>query len=236
MNHELQQVANEILYAPREGGVWTYEGRVSDLHKEFSCSLPVFFVQDHNAAGFIWDQAHALGKISDHSTLMHVDAHDDLALRLPLPRDTQELSSLSYEVGSFILPRVHLGIIDTIVWMHPSSVHPPLGLGEYDHLSFTSYPDSLQSRRLAHTPHVIETIQVPDIHAEILDIDLDYFTQDAPTYYPDFIFQKTVRNVITELKRRVQNVKLVTVALSPGYIQFSHANAILIEAMRLFKQ
>jgi len=218
MDAERKNTINEILYSSHHRrSLWTADGMVTDLRKEFSRTVPVFYMQDHDAAGPVWDAARELGIIPRGATLVHVDAHDDLAVRLPLPEAPADLSHLSYDVGAFIMPRVHAGIISHIAWVHPENVSPPEDSGQTDGL-------------------LVGTIKFPKMKAELLDIDLDYFTKKIPQWHPDAWIRARVRTDIQELLHNVTGVRVITVALSPGYIRFSQAKTILIEVMHQLRQ
>lgn len=232
---ERKHIMSEMLYSDRSLRMWTNSGEVHKLTPEvFRDPVSIFYMQEHNVAGYVWDLAAQHGVIAPMATLVHVDAHDDMALQHPLPRTINEATIYSYSVGAFIIPRIQTGVIDNVIWLHPKNVHPdtmtatPIAQG-----ASLRYPNSLRSPDLRGGYHVMDTSDLPKVQAELLDIDLDYFTKKYPEETPDFVLRALVARDLKEILRRVSGVRIITVALSPGYIRYSDAKPVLEEALRV---
>jgi len=178
---------------------------------------PVFVMQDHDGAGRIWDWAYFYGVIPSNSTLVHVDADDDLVLPGILPEALDALLIENYEVGSFILPRVNIGMIRDIVWIQPKSAT------RYSTCSLAS----IESPRLLSKPSVRVTKDIPLIEADLLDIDLDFFTAGLSEFYPDFLLKNKAASFISSVVQKIRGVKVITIATSPGYIQSGRERLLL---------
>ena len=190
-------------------------------------------MRNHDGAGKVWDRAFQAGAIKQHSVLCHIDAHDDLAKRGILPCSFAELTKKNYQVGSFILPRVNVGIIDTIIWIKPKGEDPTNKLRRNtETASFVNFPSSLEAEDLRNKPLVHTTDKITPASADLLDIDLDFFTQGLSKFTPNFVLKRRVSAFMKELFNNISGVKIITIATSPGYIQSGREIIILETVLR----
>jgi len=194
--------------------------------------VPTFVMRDHDGAGKVWDQAYAEGNISQ-ATLVHIDAHDDLAFHTPLPTSFVELQMANYEVGSFIIPRVAVGIIGKMYWVIPRNM--PQQFLQHSVLKNSSsvirYPESLLHEKVNTTFQLEVTREVPAVTADLLDLDLDFFTYQLSGYVPDYVLKLQVKKHLHKVFTVVQKPKIITIATSPGYIQFNRERPVLEAAL-----
>ena len=192
---------------------------------------PVFIMFDHNEAGKVWDRAYQFGLLNCNSHLTHVDAHDDLSLRKPLPTSYEELVDREYQAGSFILPRVNIGMIGKITWVKPLNHSlPTTQVTQSPGSSVLSYPYSICANDLRNKPTISETSEIPYMDSDLLDIDLDFFTHGLSPHMPDCILKRRVSNFMNKLLERIWGIKIITIAISPGYIQ-TNREKILLESV-----
>jgi hypothetical protein len=91
-------------------------------------ALEVRIVESHNRVLLGWLAAARAGRIPREGvTLIHVDAHADLAApRGPLapgfPQDDLALFERT-DIASFVLAAVRAGLVDEVVWVHPPWSH-----------------------------------------------------------------------------------------------------------------
>ncbi|MBI2034190.1 MAG: UPF0489 family protein [Candidatus Levybacteria bacterium] len=229
---------DQVLYGGRTNTIWHIDKNgvpsLAELKPGSFVSNPVFVVLYHDGAGRVWDRAHRYGVIPSNSTLVHVDAHDDLALPPTLPQTIDELSTQEYGVGSFILPRVKVGMIGRIVWVKPQTVESPGEEAGNQNMTLQTihFPESIESPLLPSKPKVTVTEDVPLIKADLLDIDLDFFTAGLPEWFPNFFLKKKVTVFITSLVRKIQGIKIITIAVSPGYTHSSRERVLLESTMK----
>lgn len=194
----------------------------------------LYVMRDHDGAGKVWDAAFEAGQFSA-ATLVHVDAHDDLAFHSPLPRTREDVFQQEYEVGSFILPRVNVGCIQNIYWVAPFS---PERSSQERRVSSSGivipYPESLGSDELSTKPTVIVSREIPQVTAELIDIDLDFFTYDLASYYPNYLLKMQAKKFFETVLKRVLAPKIITIAISPGYITGGRETPLLEAALEVF--
>lgn len=195
---------------------------MTKLGRESYLNRPVFIMQDHDGAGRVWDAAYYHGVIPQGSTLVHVDAHDDLSLPDYLPTTLEELGKHDYNVGDFILPRVNVGIVSNIVWIKPPK-----------RAFWRAWYETHAEWRLSHKPKIEVSDYVPEMNADILDIDLDFFTDDINNPVPDFFLQRNATKFLSKLMEKVSGVKIITIATSPGYIQMNRERPLLEAALEV---
>lgn len=157
----------------------------------------VCLTRDHDIAGKVWDRYFELGIISAASKFLHIDAHDDLYMPAVLPNSFLDLTQTKYQVGSFILPRAHLGLLSEIIWIRPPRVTQS-GTGT------KSYPQSINCNDLLHKPFVIEFDSIPTVSTDILDIDLDFFTNMYGDAVPHWMFTMLVKETWRLLEKELR--------------------------------
>lgn len=226
-----------ILYGKRKA-IWEVTFGSPTLFKPEQLDLGhtrLYVMRDHDGAGKVWDAAFDAGQFSA-ATLVHVDAHDDLAFHSPLPQTREEVLRQEYEVGSFILPRVNVGCIQNIYWVAPFSLDrttqerraPSSG-------RVIPYPESLGSDELSTKPTVIVSKEIPQVTAELIDIDLDFFTYDLESYYPNYLLKIQAKKFFETILKRVLAPKIITIAISPGYITGGRERPLLEAALEVFQ-
>lgn len=72
-----------------------------------------------------------------------------------------------------------------------------------------------------------ETSKIPNIDSDLLDIDLDFFTHGLSPHTPDFILKKRVSGFTDKLLEKIQGIKIITIAISSGYIQTGREKILL---------
>ena len=188
-----------FLFGAKRKEIWQMQSGQINRFNDNEIIIPgvsLFLMKDHDGAGKIWDFAYEQQTIN-HATLLHVDAHDDLAFRLPLPATFTQLQESEFQVGSFIVPRINLGIISKMIWVFPRNMRDAY----------------------ARHPQVEITKEIPVIEAELIDIDLDFFTYNLPIGYPNFLLKQRAKRFLSDLFKLVTKPKIITVATSPGYIK-----------------
>jgi hypothetical protein len=225
--------SDELLYRLPKNEAFLFHKNgfipLPEVEDEQFLENPLFLMHHHNHAGKVWDRAFELGVIGEKSNLLHIDAHDNLAIREPFPGTEQG-------VGSFILPRVESGVIRSITWL----THLPYAQPGFDNgqsASFIHYPNSLVSPLLTRRPTVQEISKLTEKEPfDLLDIDLDYFTQGLNQQIPDFILRLQTRKFMRELQEKVEGVKVTTIAISPGYIQRGREGILVEEILRALRK
>ena len=89
--------------------------------------IPIFIVEEHHEAFFIWRYAILQQMIPrTGNALLHVDEHSDLNLPTlstslkelgPDLRDTLSFIRQNFGISEFILPAVYQGLFNEIYWM-----------------------------------------------------------------------------------------------------------------------
>ena len=92
-----------------------------------SSTIPLFIVEEHHEAFFIWNYGYFNGLIrSFGNTLLHVDSHDDMVIaRLnssvdELEDDLPKIYNYTYQefgIASFIIPAIYKGIINNYTFL-----------------------------------------------------------------------------------------------------------------------
>lgn len=200
--------------------------------------MPIFVMRDHDGAGKIWDQAYVDGIISQ-ATLIHIDAHDDLAFRTPLPTSFAQLQAGNYEVGSFIIPRAVTGIIGKMYWVIPRGMQHHYGQPPMPQMNnpVIRYPESLQHEAVSAALQLEVTREIPVVTADLLDLDLDFFTYNLSGYIPDYVLKLRIKQYLNKVFSSIQKPKIITIATSPGYIQCNRERPVLeaaLEAVQTF--
>ncbi len=215
---------DEVFSFGNKRSVWLAEKftlhKVDRLRREDFTGLPIFIMRDHDGAGRIWDQALELSILPKNSTLVHIDAHHDLGLPDELPNSVEELSFANFQAGSFILPRVNTGIIKDIVWIRSKSTDPRLA----------DMNRNIGSSRLLAKPNVKVVKGIPKMQADLLDIDLDFFTDGNGEWYQNSLLKRNLHAFMLQLAKGIKGIKIITIATSPGYIQ-SGKERLLLESI-----
>ena len=156
--------------------------------------IPLFFIEEHNEAFYIWHYAISHSLISSsNNILLHVDTHSDLSspvLTTPindLSNHLPDIHKFTYDelgIGSFIYPAIYQGIFNQIFWMgyFDNSLAPMKIqiLSTYNNegkifLLNQSFPNDSKSISFSRQDFTINdslSIKQP----VVLDIDLDYFS------------------------------------------------------------
>jgi hypothetical protein len=223
--------SNELLYRLPKNEAFLFRNDqftpLPELSQKDFLEYPIFLMHDHKEAGRVWKKAFELGVIGKNLSLLHIDAHDDLALRNPFPDGEPQNES-------FILPLVEKGLIRDITWVcnHPNA---PVDFEPDAHSVTVPYPYSLTHPSLTKRPIVSEVGKLTDIQAfDLLDIDLNFFTEDVNQNVPDFWLRWRTRKSMEETMRLVSDVKVTTITVSPGFIQNGRAQALVEEALKAF--
>jgi hypothetical protein len=217
----------EVLFSFGKKKIWAFDNagfrEVVEPKGEDFFGRRLFVMQDHDKAGKIWDWAYLYRAIPKKSTLFHLDAHDDLFLPDNIPASLDDIWGQEYQIGSFILPRVNLGIIGNIVWVKPKGIKT-----EQRH-SFNdrSFPNSIHSSKLLHQPKVSVIEEIQAMRADLLDIDLDFFTHGLSENCPNFFLKRRVKSIIAEIIEKISGSKIITIAISPGQIQTGREKVLL---------
>lgn len=164
-------------------------------------TVPVYIFDNHNHAFFFWHAEKLKGTLKNGATVIHIDQHKDT--RIPenfLPtKDTKNLQKLfTYtntvlNVGNFIVPAQKTGLVGTLHIIDSQT--------SMDEFNFAALP-----------PHNI-----------IVDIDLDFFSEDM-SYIPH-------EQKVTFTRECLKQADAVTVATSPFFIEQDRALAALREIM-----
>lgn len=205
-----------FLYGAKRKEIWQMQSGQLNRFNDKELITPnasLFLMKDHDGAGKIWDLAYEQQTINQ-ATLLHVDAHDDLAFRLPLPATFAQLQQSEFQVGSFIVPRINLGIIGKIIWVVPRNM----------------------SDAYVRHPQVEITKKIPIIEAELIDIDLDFFTYNLPSGYPNFLLKQRAKHFFSDLFKLVTKPKIITVATSPGFIKTGTEKPLLEAVVEVFSE
>ena len=190
----------ETLHSQRGYDAFLFQSKRKDVWRVRSKSMePVakaellfdgvslFVMKDHDSAGKIWDLAFSTGIINS-AMLVHIDAHDDLAFKKPLPATFERLQIEEFQVGSFIIPRIELGIIGEMVWIVPVSMHD----------SIVRHPSEKIMK------------EVPQISAQLIDIDLDFFTYKLPAAFPNFLLKLKAKEFLKHTFQCIDGPKIIT--------------------------
>jgi hypothetical protein len=95
--------------------------------------LPVFIIEEHHEAFFIWHEAVHRGLLSpaNRNVLLHVDRHADMKahyLRAPIPplsSPVKAVKDFTYQellISSFIIPAVYQKLFYEVCWLVPSGL------------------------------------------------------------------------------------------------------------------
>lgn len=221
---------NDFIYSSDRKKLWKVDNQVlrplENTDDDCRTTAKIYVMKDHDSAGRIWDKMFMYGKLCSGATMVHIDAHDDLAIHGYLPESMDELNTANYEVGSFILPRVNIGMIGAIYWVHPKRMKQYMVTND-SHAAVVSYPHSIISPRLRIQPQVVTTPDVPHVAADLLDIDLDFFTAGLSDLCPNIVLKMQVSRFMQKLTQNVHGVKMITIATSPGYIQSGREKVLL---------
>ncbi len=159
--------------------------------------IPLFIVEEHHEAFFIWHYARLQGLIPDAgNVLLHVDEHSDFAVPRfntsikTLNGDLDTLADFTYkelDIASFIIPTIYQGLINHVLWLRQQ--HHPKARKHYTRYvrSFNaagkrlmSGVDELQVEDPDRNEAIFDLITLDELPADlptvILDIDLDFFS------------------------------------------------------------
>ncbi len=172
-----------------------------------SPTIPLFIVEEHHEAFFIWNYGYFNGLIRPFgNTLLHVDSHDDMVItRLnssvdELEDDLPKIYDYTYQefgIASFIIPAIYRGIINNYTFLCKYDAYS----GEKNHKYVASYQSQgtffktaevnsllrlqLESNENQWGKYQFYTYQEIGLASKfstsqplILDIDLDYFSCD----------------------------------------------------------
>ena len=102
-------------------------------------SIPVFIVEEHNQAFYVWWWAKQRGYYEGPATLFHFDAHPDMSIphldvsiyeALALPNDVERTRMMKdfvdtyLDIGSFIAPAICAGLVQNIYFIPPGNIIP----------------------------------------------------------------------------------------------------------------
>lgn len=169
--------------------------------------IPLFIVEEHHEAFFIWAYACFKGFINPYgNTLLHVDSHEDMVSELleksidELSDDPKEIYEYVYKefgIASFIVPAIYRGLINQLIYLHRYDAF----CGEEINKYVVSYQSEGKFFKIGDVNPLIRmqlegaeqkwgnhqfyryqemgvASQFKTSQALILDIDLDYFSCD----------------------------------------------------------
>ncbi len=166
--------------------------------------IPLFFIEEHHEAFYIWHYAISHSLISSsNNILLHVDTHSDLSspvLTTPindLSNHLPDIHKFTYDelgIGSFIYPAIYQGIFNQVFWMgyfdnselsknlHSTSLLPMKNqiLSTYNNegkiflINQTTLNNSRSVSFSRQDFTISESLSIKQ--PVVLDIDLDYFS------------------------------------------------------------
>jgi len=161
--------------------------------------IPVFTIEEHHEAFFLWNYALKEKLIGEKNILYHFDEHSDMGTPRfntsinELNNSLEKFRNFTYEeldIASFIIPSIYLGIFDQVYWFKQyHKVQDNEGVNYYVR-SFNNAGKKLLSGKkdsfnfdtpcndLKEFKYYYKTVEnIPsNIGNVILDIDLDYFS------------------------------------------------------------
>ncbi|MBN1219836.1 MAG: UPF0489 family protein [Anaerolineae bacterium] len=161
-------------------------------------NIPLFIVEEHHEAFFIWNYAGFKGLIpTTGNTLLHVDQHADMGLPRfhtslkTLPAQLSALAQFTYNqlcIGNFIPAAIYQGWFKEFYWLQHNKIKISQTLHVY------SYHETGQTLLMTTNLHQagvftsdrksvlyeLKTVNdpLPNKDGVVLDIDLDYFSCD----------------------------------------------------------
>ncbi|WDF77685.1 UPF0489 family protein [Mucilaginibacter sp. KACC 22773] len=164
--------------------------------------IPVFILEEHNEAFYVWNECVQNGIIpAADNVLYHIDEHGDMgvprfnkSINSLNPAERGEVRTFTHEeigIGSFIMPAMYKGIFNSIYWFklqHKTSRHDHLlyvRTYNADGLKLLSGPVTDEIRKASEVDrdlkifdfHLNNIDEMPEALFSIaLDIDLDYFS------------------------------------------------------------
>ncbi|WP_445627681.1 UPF0489 family protein [Nostoc sp. DSM 114167] len=161
-------------------------------------AIPVFIMEEHHEAFWIWHYAISQNIIpKSKNILLHIDEHSDMAT----PRFTRSLSSLNgnfqeiYEftyrqlnIASFIIPAVYQRVFDRVFWLRPRLKEPSsefmcvYACDPEETIFLTKNVKNigafLLDPKYKTAKYTCLTVkdEFPENQTVVLDIDLDYFS------------------------------------------------------------
>ncbi|MFC1975628.1 UPF0489 family protein [Chloroflexota bacterium] len=158
--------------------------------------IPLFIVEEHHEAFFIWHYARLKGLIeASGNTLLHVDQHADTVLpRLhtslnSLPDDLEAYHRFTYSelcIGDFIPATLYQGLFKILYWVQHQKLKVSQTIHVYSHnqggqallMTGNIQEAGVFSPERKSVHYELKTIndELADKNAVVLDIDLDYFS------------------------------------------------------------
>lgn len=164
-------------------------------------AIPVFIVEEHNEAFFVWNYAKKEGWISQRNNcLLHVDEHSDFAsprLNISMHHLNENLGAIAeftkneIHIANFIVPAIYQGLFNDFYWIKqkhkcPSNMPYKMYVRSYNNEGKRLMCGKTEDRARITKENVgiyefnyskIHINQIPENRAEIvLDIDLDFFS------------------------------------------------------------
>lgn len=165
--------------------------------------IPVYFFDEHNEAFYYWHKARHEGFMDKPLDLVHVDAHDDMAMKDQLKRSLyfdpssgedpdsyyRRLAENELEIANFIRPAVLTGVIKNVFVVFPAWRNIKKGknrktsvcsvFGDGMNLRHGVVPEGITEKAFPDlVQYRFKTLHAGDLPKNrrvILDIDMDYF-------------------------------------------------------------
>ncbi|MDG3582870.1 MULTISPECIES: UPF0489 family protein [Galbibacter] len=161
-------------------------------------TIPLFIVEEHNEAFYIWINFLKHRKDKKNYTLLHFDDHSDMTtLRVNTPLENvfewsdKKLSRFTYEeltIASFIKVASFIGVFNKIIWCkvdHKVKMKKDFFITSYNNDAKNLISgNQLDANPLLNNPHQIVNYEIVglkdfeehDAKKVLLDIDLDFFS------------------------------------------------------------
>ncbi len=141
--------------------------------------IPVYVVDEHHHALWMWCEALKMKIIQPHSQALHIDSHDDYrsAYRRGFPMMMNDLAAMrrfvvdSQNEGSFMDPALSGGLLQGSYWINPNG-----GIEQFAEPGYKSFGLTWSGIREFFRPY--------RKGQRILDIDVDYF---EPGYWSEAV-------------------------------------------------
>ncbi|KXJ35308.1 hypothetical protein AX282_06180 [Bacillus spizizenii] len=187
------------------------------LHDNLRICFPnkrIFISRDHNFAFAAWEIGRLRGYIQPGASLIHIDSHLDYCDN-PIDVSNIKEESQAVEIAN------QLDIVEFII---PAQKNGTLK-GCFTISDDTVYIEQSEIFRRAYTYNHYEQVLRENWYQEtegtslILDLDLDYFNKNYSDYNSNALLlpEETIRTQLLNMKEKMWNWDMITVALSPEF-------------------